>query len=213
MLPKLEVDKKYSVEDLVAAGVLEVGEGTKIDEDVWLCHDARGVISKTTIGKNCRIRSGTVIYSNVTIGDNCNFGQHSVVRENCRIGNNTSIGTHVTVENDTTIGSYTSIETCCHVTAFATIGDYVFLGADVITNNDFSMKYRREGHGTKLIGPTIKKGARIGSGAIIMAGVQIGEHSIINSGERVRKNIDDCILYFTKGNKPVYKKIKKDLVE
>jgi acetyltransferase-like isoleucine patch superfamily enzyme len=202
----MKTRKRFSCADLTELGLLVVGENTVIDEDVWLCHPHSGGYGLVTIGDNCIIRAGTVIYSDVTIGNGCNFGQHAIVREYCIIGDKTSIGTHVTVENNTTIGNGTSIETGSHITAFATIGDNVFIGAEVVTNNDFGMKYKREGHGLELKGPTIKNWARIGSSSVIMSGVMIGKNSVINSGEVVHKNVPDGVLYFRKRGEIINKK-------
>lgn len=203
--------RKDSWESLVESGVLVVGENTIIDEDVWLCHwkkEAYTVKPHLVIGKNCVIRSGTVIYGDVTIGDNCNFGQHVVVREGCRIGNNTSIGTGVKVECYTHIGNFVSIETQSHITGWMTIEDGVFVGGFVGSTNDLQMKWKREGHGADLIGPTLKYGCRIGSGAILLPGTVVGKNSVVNVGEVVRKDIPDNTMMFTKKGKVVLKKIK-----
>jgi len=197
----------YDLEDLIFRNLLEIGEGTIIDEGVILCHPlANGNIAgRLKIGKNCKIRSGTVFYCDVEIGDNCTFGHNAVVRECCRIGNNTSIGTLVSVENNTIIGNNVSVETAAHITGHATIEDYVFIGGFVGSTNDLTMKYRREGHGKGLKGATIKYGARIGSGAILMPGIIIGEYSIINAGEVVRKDAPARHLMFTEKNEVIYK--------
>lgn len=193
---------------------LAIGENTLIDEGVWLCYPCKdGSVNKVTIGNNCRIRSGTVIYSGVQIGDNVQTGHHVVIRENCTIGNNSSIGTGVKIENNTIIGHHTSIETQSHITAYATIGDYNFFGAMVITNNDFKMSYRRVDQGKFLKGCKTGKGVRVGSGAMLMAGVEIGDHSVINAGEVVRKNVPANVMMFTRKSGIVYKAIKPDLIE
>jgi acetyltransferase-like isoleucine patch superfamily enzyme len=210
----MRIITRPQTKDLMNEGLLEIGEGSIIDEDVWFCHWLKdGAILPVKVGKNCKIRSGSVIYGDCVIGDNCNFGHHVVLREGCRVGDNTSIGTGVKVENNARIGSFVSIETQSHVTGGITIEDYVFFGANVVTNNDFGMRYRRDGHGEFLNAPTIKKGARIGSNATVMAGVLIGEHSMVNSGEVVRKNIPPGVLMFTAKNSVIYKKIRPDLKE
>ena len=209
----IEIFHIPDIEEMIKNNLIEIGDGAKIDTGVWLCHWVEsGEVKKVKIGKNCKIRTGTVIYGDVEIGDNVNFGQHVVVREGCRIGDNSSIGTGVKVENDTIIGHHTSIETQSHVTANAIIGNYVFWGACVVSNNDFGMKYKRQGHGQGLLGCICKDYSRIGSNAILMAGVMIGEHSIINAGETVRKDVPAKTLFFTKKGKEIYKKIKPEAI-
>lgn len=189
-------------------GLLEIGDNTYIDEGVWLCHDLRnGSIKKTTIGKNTRIRSGSIIYSDVVIGDNVNLGHNVIIREGCTIGNNTSIGTGVCIECYTKVGDYVSVETQTHLTGWMEIEDRVFIGGFCGFTNDMQMKWKREGHGKNLKGALVKYGARVGSGAIILPAITIGRHSIINAGEIVRKDVPDMTMMFTEKNKVIYKKI------
>jgi acetyltransferase-like isoleucine patch superfamily enzyme len=43
--------------------------------------------------------------------------------------------------------------------------------------------------GAKLIGPTIKKGARIRANSTILPGVVIGENAVVGSGSVVTKDV------------------------
>ena len=43
--------------------------------------------------------------------------------------------------------------------------------------------------GAKLIGPTIKKGARIGANSTLLPGVVIGEGAVVGSGSVVTKDV------------------------
>jgi acetyltransferase-like isoleucine patch superfamily enzyme len=209
--PKYYIRQRETIENLIESGLLEIGEKSVVDEDVRLCYPTKsGPIKPVKIGKNCIIRSGTVIYSDVEIGDNCSFGHHAVVREGCRIGNNTSIGTGVKIECYTIIGSNVSIETQAHITGWMTIEDYVFVGGFVGSTNDQRMRWRRAGHGAELKGATLKRGCRIGSGAILMPAITIGAHAVINAGEVVRKDVPDSCLFFTKKGQEIMREIISD---
>jgi len=200
-----------SIQELINLGALELGKNVEIDQGVWVGHpDNSGRIWNIKIGDNVYLRTGTVIYTDTHIGNNVKTGQHAVIRERCKIGDNTLIGTKVTVENDTIIGNNCSIETLSHITAKAKIHDGVFIGGFVGMTNDMSMNWKRVGHGKDLCGPEIKYGARIGSGAILLPAVVIGEYSVVNAGEIVRKDIPDKTMYFTLKGKSVYKKIKAE---
>ena len=191
-----------------------VGENAKIDAGVIIGYPLRdGSTPETVIGKNCRIRAGTVIYAGCRIGDDFNSGHNVVMRENCRVGDHTSIGTGVCIENNTIIGDYVSVETQSHITGQAIIEDYVFIGAMVCTTNDLKMKYRRPGHGEGLEGPHLKRNCRIGSNATLMSGVVVGEDSIVNAGEVVRKDVPDGMLYFSVRGQVVMKKIPREGIE
>jgi UDP-2-acetamido-3-amino-2,3-dideoxy-glucuronate N-acetyltransferase len=198
---------KLPLQTLIEHGVVKIGQNVNVDDNVWIGHpEGSGAIRCIEIGDNCYFRTGTVIYSGCKIGNNVKTGQMAVVRENCTIGNDTQIGTLVTVENNTRIGSNCSIETLAHITGNMTIEDGVFVGGFVGSTNDLKMNWKRAGHGQGLQGATIKKNARIGSGAILFPRVVIGENSIINAGEIVRKDVADNTMYFTHKTKSVYKK-------
>jgi acetyltransferase-like isoleucine patch superfamily enzyme len=150
--------------------------------------------------RRCRIGAGTRILTRVTIYNGCDIDRNCLIadqaniRENCIIGHDTVIGRDVMVENDTAIGSHVLIETQSHVTAYAKIEDYVFFGAHVITTNDRIMGHPLEfrpklKEKIRLQGPTIRRGARIGSGSIILPGVNIGEESVIGAGAVVTKDV------------------------
>lgn len=178
------------LDELIAKGLLKVGENTVIEQDVVLCHPTKtGEENPVVIGDNCYIRSGTVIYSGVKIGNNCQTGHHVVIRENTEMGDYSVIGTGVKCEMDTKIGSHVLIETQTHITGKMVIEDYVFVGGFVGTTNDNRMLWQRKGAREHLKGPTLKWGCRIGSGAILLPGVTIGREAMIGAGAVVTKDI------------------------
>ena len=149
---------------------------------------------RTRIGKGTKILTGAIVYNGCDIGKNCLVADHASIRENCTIGDHTVIGRHVCVEMNTYIGSHVLIETQAHITGNMVIEDYVFVGPNVTTMNDrimghpikFRSKLREK---IKLVGPTIKKGARIGSASCILPGVTIGEEAVVAAGAVVTKDV------------------------
>lgn len=75
-----------------------------------------------------------------------------------------------------------------------TIGDNVILAGDTQILSHSSM-YRKPEEGETGFHPvTIKNGARIGMGVIILPGVTIGENSVIGAGAVVTNNIPpNCV--------------------
>lgn len=78
---------------LTAAGHLSIGKNTTVLFDVMITdidhdyreidkpiHEQQLIISKTTIGSNCFIGSGTKIQAGTTLGNQCVVGANSVVR-------------------------------------------------------------------------------------------------------------------------------------
>jgi acetyltransferase-like isoleucine patch superfamily enzyme len=74
------------------------------------------------------------------------------------------------------------------------IEDYVFIGPNVTTMNDKIMghplTFRPKLKGKiELVGPTIKRGARIGSAACILPNLVVGEEAIVGAGAVVTKDV------------------------
>lgn len=163
-------------------GKVKIGKHTIIENNVVLGNRDDGVLE---IGKDSIIRSGTVIYSNVKIGNKLRTGHNVLIRENTAIGDNVVVGTNSVIDGDCKIGNNVNIQTCAYVTRYTIIEDDVFLGPFSVTTNDKYMQYGR----TKLEGPIIKRGAKIGANATILPGVIIGERAIVGAGSVVTKNV------------------------
>jgi acetyltransferase-like isoleucine patch superfamily enzyme len=151
-------------------------------------------VRKTRIGKGTRVLTGAIIYNGCDVGENCLIADHADIRENCIIGDNTVIGRNVCIEMNTKIGSYVLIETQAHITGNMVIEDYVFVGPNVTTMNDKIMghplKFRPNLKGrVELVGPKIKRGARVGSAACILPNVVVGEEAVVGAGAVVTKDV------------------------
>jgi acetyltransferase-like isoleucine patch superfamily enzyme len=102
------------------------------------------------------------------------------VRERCQIGDDVVIGRGALVENDTTVGSLTKIQADAYVTAYTTVEERVFIAPRVITTNDNFMGRTEKRHAFRK-GPTIRRGARVGAGAVLLPGVEIGEEAFVGA--------------------------------
>jgi acetyltransferase-like isoleucine patch superfamily enzyme len=162
-------------------GSVKLGKDPLIQENVILGSAEDGEL---VIGDNALIRSGSVIYSAVRIGHNFKTGHGVLVREDSLLGDNVLIGSHSVVDGHCTLGNNVSIQTNAYITAYTTIEDDVFIGPRVVTTND---KYMLAG--ARLIGPTIKKGARIGANATLLPGVVIGAGAVVGSGSVVTRDV------------------------
>src|SRR5439155_17174944 len=91
-------------------------------------------------------------------------------------------------ENDTTIGPLTKIQAHAYVTGYSTLEDNVFLAPGVVTTNDNFMG-RTERRHELVRGPTIRRGARVGGGAVICPGVEIGEEAFVGAGAVVVRDV------------------------
>ena len=114
-------------EKAVLHGRVTIGEGATVQENVVLGTADDGEL---TIGRDCTIRSGTVIYSGVNIGHSFRSGHNVLIRENTEVGDNVLVGTNSVVDGDCKIGHNVSIQTGAYVTRYTTIEDGVFLGGE-----------------------------------------------------------------------------------
>jgi len=160
---------------------IKTGNNCIIQDDVIIGQSDKGQV---IIGDNALIRSGSIIYSDVKIGNGFKTGHRALIRENSEIGDNVLVGTNAVLDGNCKLGSNISIQTGAYITAYTTVEDNVFIGPWVVTAND---KYMVPG--AKLIGPTIKKGARIGANATLLPGVVIGEGAIVGSGAVVTRDV------------------------
>jgi acetyltransferase-like isoleucine patch superfamily enzyme len=109
------------------------------------------------------------------------------------IGDDVVLGRGSLVENDTTVGAQTRIQADAYITAYTTIEEHVFVAPCVVTTNDNFMG-RTEKRLELLRGPTIRRGARVGGGAVLCPGVEIGEEAFVGAGAVVTKDVPPRVI-------------------
>jgi UDP-2-acetamido-3-amino-2,3-dideoxy-glucuronate N-acetyltransferase len=113
----------------------------------------------------------------------------------CEIGDNTKIGTFVEVQKNAKIGKNCKISSHTFICEGVTIEDEVFVGHGVVFINDRYPRATTEGGELQteadwVVEPTrIKRGASIGSGAVILSNLTIGEKAIVGAGSVVTKDV------------------------
>jgi len=140
------------------------------------------------VGDGCRIGSHTVLMAGSRYANRVVVGDSAGVRERCVIGDDVVVGRSVTVENDTSIGSRTKIQSGAYITAYMTIEEDVFIAPMVVTTNDNYMG-RTEKRFAQMRGATIRRGARIGGGAHLLPGIEIGEEAFVATASVVTKDV------------------------
>lgn len=139
------------------------------------------------IGQGTTIGSGTVLYAGSLIGENAMVADLASVREKCQLGNFVLVGRGVALENGVTVGAYTKIQTGSYITAYTTIEERVFIAPMVTTTNDNFMG-RTEKRFKLIKGATIKRGARVGGGSILLPRVIVAEETFVAAGALVTKD-------------------------
>jgi len=153
----------------------------------------REPLPPTVIGDGTIVSTGAVVFAGSRIGARVILGDQSCVRERVDVGDDVVIGRGSLVENDTTIGALTKIQAEAYITAYSTLEDNVFIAPCVVTTNDNFMG-RTERRHSLIKGPTIRRGARVGGGAILCPGIVVGEEAFVGAGAVVTKNVEPRML-------------------
>jgi UDP-2-acetamido-3-amino-2,3-dideoxy-glucuronate N-acetyltransferase len=130
------------------------------------------------IGAGTRIWAFTHVMKGVRIGGHCNIGEHCFFETGARIGNN------VTIKNGNMIWDGVTLE------------DGTFVGPQVLFTNDLYprsprlQEAERRYRTSDWLNPTlVERGASVGAGAILLAGIRVGAFAMIGAGTVVTKSV------------------------
>lgn len=139
------------------------------------------------VGANTTIGAGAVILAGAAIGNDVLIGDQAHVRERASVGDGSLVGRGSAIDNDVVIGADVRIQTGCYLTAFTVVEEGVFIAPGVTTLNDRTAGRRPEGE--PLRGPTFRFGCRIGGGAVVLPGVEVGENAFVAAGAVVTGDV------------------------
>ena len=148
----------------------------------------RDSLPPAELGDGTIVSTGAIVFAGTRIGARVILGDQSCVRERVTIGDDVVVGRGSLVENDTTIGALTKIQADAYITAYSILEDNVFIAPCVVTTNDNFMGRTEQRHAL-VQGPTIRRGARVGGGAVLCPGVEIGEEAFVGAGAVVTKDV------------------------
>lgn len=131
-------------------------------------HERAMVHPDAKIGEGTRIWANTNIQAGAVIGSGCNICDGSFVEKGAVIGNDVTIKHYVSVFDG------------------ITIEDEVFVGSNIAFINDRHPRSRQPFTIEKTL---VKKGATIGTNAVIMCGLTIGEYAFVGAGAVVLKDV------------------------
>jgi UDP-2-acetamido-3-amino-2,3-dideoxy-glucuronate N-acetyltransferase len=141
----------------------------------------------TVVGDGATIAAQAVVVAGAVIGPGAFIGDQSHVRERAQVGRDSTVGRGSAVDNDVVLGERVRMQTGCYVTAFSVVEDDVFLGPGVFTYNDNAMG--RHEKGIELKGALLRRACRIGGGARILPGVEVGEEAFVATGSVVTRDV------------------------
>ncbi len=141
-----------------------------------------------------KLPSNVAVAADVKLGDNVRLAPF-VNLYGCAIGDDSRIGAFVEVQRDASIGQRCKISSHSFICSGVEIEDGVFIGHGVMFINDrYPRAINQDGSPQResdwqLERTRIRKGASIGSGAIIMCGVTVGEHALVGAGALVTRDV------------------------
>lgn len=149
---------------------------------------SRGPLPGLVVGEGCVFSSHAVVFAGSELGPRTIVGDGGLVRERCRLGAECVVGAHAIVENDSVLGARVKLQADAYITAYSLLEDDVFIAPCVVTTNDNYMG-RTEKRKALVRGPVIRRGARVGGGAILLPGIEIGEEAFIGAGAVVTRDV------------------------
>jgi UDP-2-acetamido-3-amino-2,3-dideoxy-glucuronate N-acetyltransferase len=132
--------------------------------------------------------------------DDVSFGSGVIVHSftnlyGCSIGDRSRIGTFVEIQRGATIGADCKIQSHTFVCDGVRIGDGVFVGHGVLFVNDKTPRVLNDAGEPQgeadweLLPIEVHDRAAIGSGAVILGGVTIGEGALVGAGAVVTRDV------------------------
>ena len=189
----------------VLHGGLRVGAHTHIGHQVILGEPEYGYAVRevypgagdaTTVGAGVVIRAGAIVYAGTTIGDATTIGHHTLLRTGVNVGAGSQLAANLTVERGTRIGSGVRCSPGSHLTADTVVGDHAFIGAGVRTINDKQLIWRDSDNELLLAPPVFGDGCKVGTAAVVLAGVTVGAGALVGAGSVVTRDVAaDAIVF------------------
>ncbi|HEU5143133.1 MAG TPA: DapH/DapD/GlmU-related protein, partial [Solirubrobacterales bacterium] len=134
-----------------------------------------------------RLGGHVVIHAGVRIGAGSRVGDHAQIRDAAEIGPGCTIGSLTSIDPEVRLGARVSVQTHCYLARGSLIEDDVFVGPGVTLTNDDAMG--RHDPGEQLRGAILRRACRIGGGAVLCPGVEVGEEAFVAAGAVVAADL------------------------
>jgi UDP-2-acetamido-3-amino-2,3-dideoxy-glucuronate N-acetyltransferase len=132
--------------------------------------------------------------------ENVSFGEGVIVRSftnlyGCRVGDETHIGPFVEIQRGAVVGARCKVQSHTFICDGVEINDEVFVGHGVMFVNDKAPRATSDSGQLQtaaewtLLPTIVERRASLGSGAVIMGGVRIGEGAMVGAGAVVTHDV------------------------
>src|SRR3954447_8122814 len=207
-------------EHVVVHDGVEIGDGVLVQDHVILGKAPSLAPTSSAAGKDvgglvieagARVCAGAIVFAGARIGEGAIVGDQAYVRERATIGAGSLVGRGTAVDNDVTVGERVRLQTMVYLTAFSVVEDDVFIGPCAMTTNDDTMS--RHGSDYELRGATLRRGCRVGGGAVLVPGVEVGEEAFVAAGAVVTNDVPSRAVVMGVPARVVRKVSDADLLE
>jgi UDP-2-acetamido-3-amino-2,3-dideoxy-glucuronate N-acetyltransferase len=148
---------------------------------------ARGEVGSLVLGERVTVCAGAIVFAGASVGEGAILGDQAFVRERSTVGPGSVVGRGSVVDNDVTIGARVRVQTNVYLTAFSLVEDDVFVGPGAMTTNDDTMARHDDGY--VLRGATLRRACRVGGGAVLTPGVEVGEEAFVAAGALLTRDV------------------------
>ena len=142
-----------------------------------------------------------VVYAGTRIGEGSIVGDQSLVREGVEVGRGTVLGRGSTLSRGARVGDRVRIQTNVWLSAGTVVEDDVFVGPGVTAA------------GEEPRGATLRRACRVGGGAVIVGGIQVGEEAFVAAGAVVEGAVPARTIVMGSPARVVREVGDEDLVE
>jgi acetyltransferase-like isoleucine patch superfamily enzyme len=141
----------------------------------------------TVIGDRSRIGSYTLVVAGARIGAGVYLGDQVSVREGTVLGGEAMIGRGCGISHSVHIGARTRLFAAAIVGPWTTIEEDVLVGPGVTFLSDETMG--RRAPDAPPPGILVRRASRIGTGAILVPPLEVGEEGVVGAGAMVRDDV------------------------
>lgn len=142
-----------------------------------------------------QIAETAIVADDATIGPATRIWHFAQVRERARIGAECNVGKGAYIGADVVVGRRCKIENNASLFEGLTVEDGVFIGPHAVFTND-RLPRATDPNGAlqtaadwEMGRTTVRRGASIGAGAIVIPGVEIGRYALVGAGAVVTRDV------------------------
>ena len=139
------------------------------------------------VGDGATVCAGAVVVAGARIGPRAVVGDQAHVREGAVVGEESTVGRGSQVDWDVRVGARVRIQTGCYIAGRSVVEDDVFVAPGVVTTND--RHATRHGPDYEMEGVVLRRASRIGAGAVLLPGVEVGEDALVAAGSVVTRDV------------------------